>query len=280
MSALREVQRGGARLVLEDAGTGPACVFQHGLGGNRAQAAQNFPEGADWRRLTLECRAHGGSEPGAERPFSIAMFTGDVLAIAQVAGVSRFIAGGVSMGAAIALRLAHLDRQAARALVLVRPAWGWEPAPANMRPYALAAEAMRRFPQDREAARRRFAGSDEAQRLARAAPDNLASLLGFFDRPDLDSTADLLGQIAADGPGVSREEIAALRCPTLVVGNEEDAVHPASLARALADLIPSARFVMAPPKAVDGPAHQAAVRAAIADFLSALSFEPSRETIR
>ena len=48
------------------------------------------------------------------RPFSFAMFADDVLAAADQAGLDRFVAGGISMGAAIALRLAcrHPDRVA------------------------------------------------------------------------------------------------------------------------------------------------------------------------
>ncbi|WP_367118867.1 alpha/beta fold hydrolase, partial [Mesorhizobium sp.] len=52
------------------------------------------------------------------------------------AGLDRFVAGGISMGAAIVMRLAcrHPDRVAG--LLLVRPAWIFGSAPANMRPNA------------------------------------------------------------------------------------------------------------------------------------------------
>ncbi|KQT69836.1 MULTISPECIES: alpha/beta fold hydrolase [unclassified Aureimonas] len=279
----RRIERDGARLRLVEAGEGAAVLFQHGLGGDAAQAEGNFPDAAGWHRLTLECRAQGQSEPGATRPFGIAMFADDCLsaieATTEAAGARSFVAGGVSMGAAIALRLAVTRSDLVRALVLVRPAWIAEPAPVNMRPYAVAAGAMRAHPGDRDAARAAFAASPEARRLAEVSPDNLASLAGFFDRPDLASTADLLDGVAADGPGVTRAEIAALRLPVLVVGNGEDDVHPLDLARELSGLVPGAAFVEVPPKAADKGVHQAAVRRAIADFLAALppssSFEGS-----
>lgn len=271
----RWITRDGARLRLVEAGEGRSALFQHGLGGDATQAEGNFPDEAGWRRLTLECRAQGQSEPGATRPFSIAMFADDAVAAAEAVGLQRFVAGGVSMGAAIALRLAVTRPDLVSALVLVRPAWAAEAAPANMRPYAAAAAAMRRHPGDPAAARAAFVDSAQARRLAELSPDNHASLTGFFDRPDLASTADLLDDVASDGPGVSRAEIAALRLPVLVVGNGEDDVHPLALARELADLIPDARLIEVPAKAADKGVHQAAVRYAISSFLAALPLAPS-----
>jgi pimeloyl-ACP methyl ester carboxylesterase len=276
----RWIGRDGAPLRIVEAGEGAAVLFQHGLGGDAAQAEGNFPGDAGWHRLTLECRAQGRSEPGTTRPFSIAMFADDAVAATEAAGMRSFVAGGVSMGAAIALRLAVTQPGLVSALVLVRPAWLAEAAPANMRPYGVAAEAMRRHSGDPAAARDAFIGSPEARRLAEISPDNLASLVGFFDRPDLAATADLLADIAADGPGLTREAVAALRLPVLVVGNGEDDVHPLGMARELADLVPAARFIEVPAKAADKAAHQAAVRHAISSFLAALPVAPSEGILR
>ena len=102
------------------------------------------------------------------------------------------------------------------------------------------------------------------------APDNLASLTGFFDRRPQKVTARLLSAISADGPGVTAAEVAALRLPVLVCGTPEDAVHPLALARGLADRIPRASFVVLPPKGRDKPAHIAALHAAIRLFLKEL----------
>ena len=73
------------------------------------------------------------------------MFAGDILAAADAHDARRFVAGGISMGAAIALRLAvrHPDRVAA--LILARPAWVDTAAPENMRPYAEVAALLARM---------------------------------------------------------------------------------------------------------------------------------------
>jgi pimeloyl-ACP methyl ester carboxylesterase len=257
--------RDDAKLSLFDSGSGFPVIFQHGLGGDEAQVAENFPDGPAYRRLTLECRAQGTSEPGNARPFSVSMFAADVLAACDAQGIDRFVAGGISMGAAIALHLAAYHSDRIVGLVLARPAWLLDPAPANMRPFSEVAAMLKTAPPDM--ARAYFAESATARELALVAPDNLASLLKFFDRPDPAITSDLLGGIANDGPNVTRHQAAAINIPTLVIGHEIDYVHPVAYARELAFAIPGAEFVEIAPKATQKPLHVAQFRHALDTFL-------------
>ncbi len=254
------LRRGDLALAVHDAGgPGRAVVFQHGLGGDASQAAEAFPRSARFRRITLDCPGHGAS-PGDAAP-SIAGFAGHVAAL--LGDLPRPAAvGGISMGAAIALRLAVVRPDLVVALILVRPAWGSVPEPANMAAVAEVAALLARHPPDR--ARALFLSGATAARLAEASPDNLASLGGMFDGH---VSASLLGAIAADGPGVTEAGIAALKVPALVCGVAEDEIHPEALARDLAGLIPDARYVQLPPKGRDKPAHLAAIRAAVSAFL-------------
>jgi len=265
-------RRDDAELTVFESGTGYPVVFQHGLGGDNGQVVENFPDDPAFRRLTVECRAQGGSTPGSIRPFSIAMFAADILAACDARGIERFIVGGISMGAAIALHIAHHHPERVTGLVLARPAWLFDPAPDNMRPYAEVADWMRHLP--REEARSAFSQSATAAELGRDAPDNLASLLKFFARPDLATTADLLGDIAGDGPGVGESDAASLQLPTLVIGHGVDHAHPLAYAERLAAAIPSARMIEIAPKAIDKPRHIAEFRSALDSFLRAnLSFQ-------
>lgn len=260
--------RDGLQLHGRDVGEGPAVLFQHGLGGSEAQVAEVFPDHAGWRRLTLDCRGQGRSPAGDSEAFSISTFGDDVLAFADHRAAPRFIAGGISMGAAIALRLAVKHPERVRALVLARPAWLWDAAPDNMRPYAEVAAFLAQ--PDAASALAGFEASATARMLAREAPDNLASLRGFFAVPDRTRLATLLGAIAADGPGVSEDEVRAIRVPALVIGHEADHAHPLGHARRLADTIPGARLAVITPKAIDKPRYLGDFRAALTGFLSTL----------
>ena len=256
-------ERDGALLHATDTGMSRPVVFQHGLGGSEAQVAEMFPDGEGLRRLTLECRGHGGSALGPAELLSIGTFAEDVLALAERLEVARFVAGGISMGAAVALRLAVLHPARVAALILVRPAWMFDAAPSNMTPFAVVAELLRAHPPER--ARERFAATEPGVTLRRTAPDNYASLLGLFDRP-VSATVALLSRIAADGPGVSAADAAGLAVPALVIGNARDAVHPLATARRLAEAIPDAEFLEVVAKASDRARHADAVRAAIRTF--------------
>ncbi|MDX3924331.1 MAG: alpha/beta fold hydrolase [Shinella sp.] len=264
MTAALSIAENDGSLSMSESGAGIPVLFQHGLGGDRNQVVQAFDD-RRFRRITLECRGHGASDFGATRPFSIEMFATDVLAAADRLGIERFVAAGISMGAAIALRLATTVPQRVTGLVLVRPAWAFSPAPPNMAPIREIAALLKSHPP--EEARSIFAASPVARRLAEEAPDNLASLLGYFDRLDAGLFADLLGDIAADGPGVAHRDAANLAVPSLVIGNGRDFVHPLATARLIAETIPNAAFLEVPSKTDDKAAHFAALRGAISDFL-------------
>ena len=271
----------------------PVFVFQHGLGADASQPAALVPEGAPFRVATLDCPGHGASPHGRPAPGggvptdtgprapSIAAFAGDVAAFAgreTAASGGPWVLGGVSMGAAIALRLAARAFGGARelgiprpaALVLVRPAWAFAAAPPNMAPFVDLADFLRRHGAERGA--QAFAESATFQGVLAASPDNARSLLAQFRRPQAVSgplvTADMLEAIARDGPGVGADEARALAVPTLVVGCPEDLVHPLGFARELAGAIPDARLVEVASKSADPERHAREVRGAIGAFLA------------
>lgn len=246
-------------------GRGAPFLFQHGLCGAAGQPAEVFPEDCGYQCVTLECRGHGLSEPGDTSLFSIARFADDVAALAGTFGAPVVI-GGISMGAAIALRLAVTRPYLVKALVLARPAWVAEAGPDNLSPNAEVGRLLATHAPAE--ASRLFEASPTYGPLAAEAPDNLVSLKGFFTREPVAVTSALLSRISVDGPGVTREEIARIGVPTLVIGHERDAIHPMAIAEELASLIPSARLVRITPKATDVSRYRAEFRAALSTFLT------------
>jgi pimeloyl-ACP methyl ester carboxylesterase len=95
--------------------------------------------------------------------------------------------------------------------------------------------------------------SQTAAHLKSSAPDNLASLMGFFARKPIATTAALLQRISNDGPGVTEQQVRALKIPTLIIASAQDAIHPLAHARALHDMITHSRLVEITPKGVDKP---------------------------
>ena len=259
-------RNGPALHVVDTGGQGLPVLFQHGLCGDAKQTAEMLPGCELFRRITLEARAHGQSEAGDPSEFSISQFASDCIELIEDRRLAPVVAAGISMGAAIALRIAVLRPELVRALVLARPAWVCASAPANMRPNAEVGQLLKQMP----VAEAAFRASDTAQQLAIHAPDNLASLMGFFSRPDTATTAELLSRISADGPNVSPTQLRSIKVPCLVIGNRLDAVHPMEMAEELAGLIPNAKLVEITSKAKDRAQHVAEFQSELQTFLKGL----------
>lgn len=258
----------GTRLNVDASGDGPPVVFLHGLCGDAGQTREAFPSECGFRRFTVEARGHGGSQPGNLDKLSISTFASDVADFIEQGLSGPVVLGGISMGAAISLRLAVKRPDLVRALIIARPAWVTTFAPTNMAPNAEVGRLLNILEPD--VATGAFIKGEIGQRLAIEAPDNLASLIGFFSRQPIEVTAALLTAISNDGPGVTEEEVASLATPTLVIGHEQDLVHPVAHARALAEMIPLARFIQITPKVESRKRYAADFRLAIRNFLKNL----------
>ncbi|TPI38835.1 alpha/beta fold hydrolase [Mesorhizobium sp. B3-1-6] len=256
----------GCALAFDVAGKGCPVLWQHGLGAPLDQPVEVFPEDTGLQRVTLMCRGHGASALGDPSRLSIAQFAEDALALLDHLGIEQAAVGGISLGAAIALRLASFHAPRVAKLALARPAWVDGPSIERQHGYHVAARYLEKYGAEEGA--ERFRVSPEFLEVLAASPDNAASLIGFFKRPRPDTTIALLTRIPLDWPGVSRARIEAIRQPALIIGNDQDYVHPLAYARELAGLIPGARLAEITSKTVDRAAYVAEFRNALADFLS------------
>jgi pimeloyl-ACP methyl ester carboxylesterase len=259
----------GCPLAYEDVGSGLPTIWQHGLGADRQQPAEVFPRIVGVRRITLECRGHGESQMGDPAHLSIAQFAADVAALLDRLGLDAAVLGGISLGAAISMRLAASIPWRIKGLILARPAWVDAPAPHTMKPYLVLAELLKEY--GREEGLKRFANSEILAAVERVSPDNAASLLSFFSRRDEQSTIELLSRIPKDGPGLSRQDMASIDMPTLIIGTGEEYVHPLRYASQLKDLIPGATLQIVTSKTVDKVLYQSQFRESLAAFLQRLT---------
>ena len=248
-----------------DEGDGLPVLWQHGLGATQAQTAEVFPEASGRRRITMECRGHADSELGAPEALSIRQFTDDAIRLLDHLGVKRVVAGGISLGAAIALRLAVYHPDRVSALIVARPAWFDESAPESLKIYLDVAELLAQYGAGRGL--EQLQASDRYRQLLRVSPDNAASMRSFFAR-DPGSTVALLSRIPAQGLGITREQMARLALPTLVIANEGDYVHSIATAATVAGKIPGAALKIIPAKNAAPGAYLQGFKAALDEFLS------------
>jgi pimeloyl-ACP methyl ester carboxylesterase len=257
----------GCLLAYEDVGQGMPVLWQHGLGADRTQPAEVFPAIAGIRRLTLECRGHGDSELGDPSRLSIATFAADAIALLDHLNVHQAIVGGISLGAALSMRLAAQSSERVAGLILARPAWVVGPS-ATMAPYLEIAALLREFGA-REGALR-FESSACLAAVAAVSPDNAASLKSFFSQPNPANTIALLSTIPSDSPGIDAETIAGIRVPTLIIGTHQDFVHPLAYAERLQQILPHATLRVITSKSVSKEKYKLDFREALGRFLGAM----------
>lgn len=258
-------ERDGITFNYIDIGAGRPVVWQHGLGGNTAQAPAVVGEQPPFRMLSLDCRGHGETEPlGDENRLSFQTFADDVAAMLDHAGVARAVIGGMSMGAGIALTFAHRYPERTEALVLVRPAWLDQGLPDNLALFPVIARLLRE--EGPEAGLARFL---ETPGPANDNPPGAVSMLASqFGRAGAVERSAVLERMAGDCPPSGPAVWGAIRVPTLVIATEQDSIHPAEFGRALAAAIPGAELVEPISKWIDEDRHNEAVKTAAFNFMA------------
>jgi pimeloyl-ACP methyl ester carboxylesterase len=250
-----------------DSGSGLPFLFQHGLGGDVNQTLEHYAAQPGVRLLSMDCRAHGETRPlGSTAKLTFDCFAGDLLALLDGLGVGRLVAGGISMGAGVALNLAIRYPERVCGLVLARPAWLDAPMPENLRVIIEIAGLIRSYGCRQGAAR--FKQSAAYAGLLREAPEVARSLAGQFAGPRVAEVVARLEALPRDAPVRARAGWRSIAVPTLILATGMDPVHPLSYAATLAGAIPGACLRELTPKSVDRARHILETRTAISGFLA------------
>lgn len=229
-----------AEIAVEQSGAGLDIVWGHGL--TQSRALEDRRPLVDLSSLAArvvryDARGHGDSESTSDLAgYGWDELARDQLALATALGIEQYVAAGASMGAATALHAAVIAPERVLALVLVIPPTGWETRAEQAGVYEQGAALIETAGVERVIA----AGA------LMAPPDP------FLDDPDFQTRrADGLrrwdprrlahamrGATRAQLP--TREQIAAIRCPTLILAWTGDPGHPVSTAEELGNLLPHA----------------------------------------
>jgi len=231
----------GAELHFEEAGSGPALVLLHGLGGSSA----------DWSPYVAALRGHfrvitpdvrGGllsrDVAHPHGPFTIPQLAGDLAALLQSLGALPAHLVGWSMGGMVALQLAADAPAAVASLTVVNSGPDWTPkTPLQhlaLRLRGVVTTFVGPGPMAQVLARKLFPAPAQAE-LRR-------SYIARMGRNDRAAYAALLAAIV--GWSVA-ERLPSLTMPTLVVASDGDYTSVASK-EAWVRRLPDARLVVVP----------------------------------
>ncbi|WP_395244331.1 alpha/beta fold hydrolase [Agromyces sp. MMS24-K17] len=252
-----------------------SALLLHGLGSDRRQPLELFSpalaaEGHADRILALDVRAHGDSPlVGDPDDFALDRLAAEVAAqaVAELGddpGPLTVI--GISMGAAIALRLALDDLLPVTRAVFARPSFTDEPMPENLRAFPVIGQLLHEAgPIGAEEFRATALYAD----VERESPTGAQALLAQFAAPDAERRAIRLVEVPRNRAFTDDAELAGLGrrgIRSLVIGARRDPVHPLPIAERWAAGL-GATLEVAPARD-DGRAAQArAIREALGRWL-------------
>lgn len=231
----------GVRLRYDITGDeGPLVVQLHGLTSSRSRDAQlGLDLGRalrDHRVLRFDARAHGGSS-GTDREddYRWEALARDLLALLdEVAPGETVHAIGPSMGTGTLLHAAVRRPQLFRSLTLVTPPTAWKTRRMQADLYRANAEIVAR------------SGMSALLEMGHTAP--VPPALAYAPATTPTVPADLLPTVLRGAAGTDlpkKKKIRRIEAPTLILAWTDDATHPLKTARALDELLPHSRLVIA-----------------------------------
>jgi 3-oxoadipate enol-lactonase len=253
------VNTSGARIHWEAEGSGtPVLLIMGHLYSSRMWYPLLPALTARHRAIRFDNRGTGESE--TTRTATVAAFAADALAVLDAAGAPRAHVFGVSMGGGIAAEFAmrYPDRVASLVLGCTMMKTADRTRPRSMLArmvYHLPAGLVRAMPRSR-------AG------YGSAAPADAVTRDLEVQQGERFTMRGVRAQAAAiDAYGATREAVARLDMPTLVLHGDEDAAVDVKYGRELADVIPGARLVI-----FEGAGHNFLVAAGPASTAAVLDF--------
>jgi pimeloyl-ACP methyl ester carboxylesterase len=270
---------GNVNFHFEVEGVGFPILFFHGLGGDWTQSKTILEHVHGFSKIFMESRGHGSTHPlGPNENLNFHQFAEDAISLAQYLGHERFIAGGISMGSAIAIRIALKFPHCIEALILIRPAWLNKPKPENLKALMLAGELLQKYRLER--AKSFIQESKEYTYLEEVAPAVANSLLCQFDEPNAKEYAIRLINIPASTPFDDEMDLEQIRAETMILATDQDPAHPLWMAEYLASKIHTARFDIVTSKSEDVEKHFEDITYHINEFLERFRISPSETTFR
>lgn len=247
-------------------------LLLHGLGGDRGQPlsllSPVLPQGA--RVLAPDIRAHGAS-PLIGRPadFSFDNLTAELAAAVREGGFDDepLTIIGISLGAALGLRLALGGSVEIERMILLRPAFTEQSLPQHLSAFPVMGELLSRHPAG--LAEALFRASGQFEKFEQVSPRAAVATLEQFRKPDAAARAVRLVEVPRNRAFSHESELAAIDVPTSIIAAPRDPVHPVAVAEQWHSALRQGSFTLLPARDDGLAEYTAATRAAVAAALTA-----------
>ena len=225
-------------LTYYDSGHGQLAMFQHGFAMDHRQVLEVWPELQNIRLVCLDTRGHGLSQLGDPTTLSFQRAVQDIRELIAHLGEVPTIIGGISLGAALTIELTR-DFEIAH-LIIARPAFTTDGDTRHFAVFRALQHILRTEPQHRWALR--LEQQPEFEALASIAPRNQETYRRLLEHPRLNELMIWMDALETEALTLTPAELSQLKCKADVIAQQDDALHPAYLAKTFAELIPKAQI--------------------------------------
>lgn len=255
----------------------PPIVLLHGLGASAFQwqfAVE--PLRATRSVVLVDLPGHGKSAlPEDLDQINFDGFCDIIIVLIEALNLPQVDVCGISMGSALAMKVATRAPSLVRSVLAIRPAWLDIASPTNLSIIArigalLEADGV-------NGAKASLADDPEYRFINDEAPLAAASLMQAINRENAVAYAPVLRAMVADAPFERLADLRSLSKPVLVAACHADALHPMNTAKIIANSVRHATFEILPPRYLEPAEHQEALLKAMQQFLSIQSQSISSE---
>jgi 3-oxoadipate enol-lactonase len=241
---MARVHVNGISISYRGAGTGFPFVFIHGLSDSSALWTPLTPLlSTHYRTIAVDLRGHGGSaKPNA--PYSVQLFSEDLLCFLQKLGIQNAHLMGLSLGAAVAEELALDHPEKVRSLVLLSPFSNIDSESRHSLEMLRESVVKGGLPAFFDAAIRLVVTPDFIAANADAIAEAKKQCI------NINSNAGVIHAIDACLKFDERDRISQISQPTLIVSGRQDALTPIHLAEQIHRSIKGSKW-----KIIEGVGH-------------------------
>lgn len=241
-------------------GAGIPLVFQHGLTANVNQTVNLLGGLEGIHLLSIDCPGHGLTDLPKDYIPSFDHYADELIGFLDQHGIEQAVFGGISMGSGIAVNIALRYPDKVRALILLRPAWLDQPNPENLRVLLPAAELLKKSGGEEQ-----FRQLQEYKSIS--LPAVAQSILGVFSKDQQPGLAKVIRHMVGDRPFDDMEELKKINTPCLVLGNDDDPLHPYNMAEKIHESIEGSVLRKLTSRYIADDLHQMQVRKAIKELI-------------
>lgn len=242
-------------------GNGVPLLFQHGLTADSSQIGKLLGEIQGLQLMSVDCPGHGKSKLSGTYRVSFDTYAEEMIRFLDFMNINKAIVGGLSMGAGIAMNMSNRFIDRVLGLILLRPAWIDQRNPHNLQILLEAAELFQQ-----EDGMERFKRSKEWQKINKALPAAAASILGVFADHQQAELPKVIRSMVGDSPLKNLESLSQIQKPCLIIGNEDDPLHPFEMSTKIHEKIKHSSLKKVISRYIDEHLHNEQVKNHIIEF--------------